>query len=88
MITAILTWLNQRRGSQRRRSGKVMFVPAEINIDLNPLVNRISNSPLPTPKGPASPGPSPLRSVHLAWKFHKFALDSGISSPLCRSIQD
>jgi catalase len=32
-----------------------MFVPAEINIDINPLVKRIPNSPFPTPKGPDSP---------------------------------
>ena len=32
-----------------------MFVPAEINFDINPLVKRIPNSPFPTPKGPDSP---------------------------------
>ena len=42
-----------------------MFLPAEINIDINPLVQRIPNSPFPTPKGPDSPGPSHLTETRI-----------------------
>jgi hypothetical protein len=47
--------VKSEKGSQNCCGAKIMFVQSEIDVDINPLVNPIPNTPLPTPKGPDTP---------------------------------
>jgi hypothetical protein len=53
--------VKSRKSLSNCRGAEIMFVSTEINAEIKPLVNWISDCLMPTPKGPDSPGPSPLR---------------------------